>query len=53
MQFSRQRKILNTIVRDKTTVINGGVKVNVVPDECRLQVDIRTVPAQDHGRSSA
>lgn len=31
------------------SVINGGVKVNVVPDECRLQVDIRTVPAQDHG----
>jgi succinyl-diaminopimelate desuccinylase len=31
------------------SVINGGVKVNVVPDECRLQIDIRTVPAQ--GRS--
>ncbi len=31
------------------SVINGGVKVNVVPDECRLQIDIRTVPAQDHG----
>jgi succinyl-diaminopimelate desuccinylase len=30
------------------SVINGGVKVNVVPDECRLQIDIRTVPAQDH-----
>jgi succinyl-diaminopimelate desuccinylase len=31
------------------SVINGGVKVNVVPDECRLQIDVRTVPAQDHG----
>ena len=31
------------------SVINGGVKVNVVPDDCRLQIDIRTVPAQDHG----
>ncbi len=31
------------------SVINGGVKVNVVPDECRLQIDIRTIPAQDHG----
>jgi len=31
------------------SVINGGVKVNVVPDECSLQIDIRTVPAQDHG----
>jgi succinyl-diaminopimelate desuccinylase len=29
--------------------IDGGVAVNVVPDECRLQMDIRTVPAQDHG----
>jgi succinyl-diaminopimelate desuccinylase len=29
--------------------IEGGVAVNVVPDECRLQLDIRTVPAQDHG----
>lgn len=31
------------------SVINGGVKVNVVPDECKLQIDIRTVPAQVHG----
>ncbi len=31
------------------SVINGGVKVNVVPDECRLRIDIRTVPAQGHG----
>jgi succinyl-diaminopimelate desuccinylase len=31
------------------SVIRGGVKVNVVPDECKLQIDIRTVPAQDHG----
>ena len=29
--------------------IDGGVAVNVVPDECRLQIDIRTVPAQEHG----
>jgi succinyl-diaminopimelate desuccinylase len=29
--------------------IDGGSAVNVVPDECRLQIDIRTVPAQDHG----
>ncbi len=28
--------------------IDGGAAVNVVPDECRLQIDIRTVPAQDH-----
>ena len=29
--------------------IERGVAVNVVPAECRLQIDIRTVPAQDHG----
>lgn len=28
--------------------IDGGVKVNVVPDECTLQVDIRTTPQQEH-----
>lgn len=29
--------------------ISGGVKTNVVPDRCRLEIDIRTVPGQDHG----
>lgn len=28
--------------------IQGGVKTNVVPDSCKLTVDIRTVPGQDH-----
>lgn len=28
--------------------IQGGVKTNVVPDSCILNVDIRTVPGQDH-----
>jgi succinyl-diaminopimelate desuccinylase len=28
--------------------INGGVKTNVVPDECTATVDMRTVPGQDH-----
>lgn len=28
--------------------IDGGVKVNVVPDECRLQIDMRTIPSQEH-----
>lgn len=28
--------------------ISGGVKTNVVPDECSLTVDIRTVPGQNH-----
>jgi len=29
-------------------VIQGGNKVNVVPDLCELEVDMRTVPGQDH-----
>lgn len=28
--------------------ISGGVKTNVVPDKCQLQIDIRTVPGQNH-----
>jgi succinyl-diaminopimelate desuccinylase len=28
--------------------IQGGVKVNVVPDRCAVTVDMRTVPGQDH-----
>jgi acetylornithine deacetylase/succinyl-diaminopimelate desuccinylase-like protein len=27
--------------------ISGGSKTNIVPDECRLTVDIRTIPLQD------
>lgn len=30
------------------TTIKGGVKVNVVPDECSTTIDIRTVPGQNH-----
>ena len=30
------------------TTINGGVKINVIPDECRINIDIRTIPGQDH-----
>jgi succinyl-diaminopimelate desuccinylase len=29
-------------------VIQGGNKINVVPDFCRVEVDMRTVPGQDH-----
>jgi succinyl-diaminopimelate desuccinylase len=29
-------------------VIHGGNKTNVVPDLCELEVDMRTVPGQDH-----
>jgi succinyl-diaminopimelate desuccinylase len=30
-----------------TNVIAGGNKVNVVPDNCRVELDMRTVPGQD------
>ena len=29
--------------------IRGGIKTNMVPDNCSLTVDIRTVPGQNHG----
>lgn len=28
--------------------IQGGVKVNVVPDQCSVMIDMRTLPGQDH-----
>jgi acetylornithine deacetylase/succinyl-diaminopimelate desuccinylase-like protein len=28
-------------------LVEGGTKVNIVPDRCRLQIDVRTVPAQN------
>ena len=30
-------------------MIEGGNKVNVVPDLCEMTIDMRTVPRQDHG----
>lgn len=29
-------------------VVQGGVKVNVVPDQCTVQLDMRTVPPLEH-----
>ncbi len=29
-------------------VFNGGSNTNVVPDQCFVNIDIRTVPSQDH-----
>jgi succinyl-diaminopimelate desuccinylase len=34
-------------------VISGGVKVNVVPDRCTVELDMRTVPPLDHGELGA
>ena len=30
------------------SVIQGGYRINVVPDHCEIQVDIRTLPTQSH-----
>lgn len=32
------------------TTIRGGVKTNVIPDEARATIDIRTIPGTDHER---
>ena len=29
------------------TTFKSGIKVNIIPDQCELQMDIRTLPAQD------
>ena len=29
-------------------MIQGGIQVNVVPDQCTVKVDMRTLPGQDH-----
>lgn len=39
--------VLGNFTRSVNT-IQGGVKVNVVPDQCSVMVDMRTVPGQDH-----
>lgn len=39
--------LLNTPTMNIAT-IQGGIKTNVVPDLCKLTVDIRTIPGQDH-----
>lgn len=39
--------VLGNFTRSVNT-IQGGVKVNVVPDQCSVMVDMRTLPGQDH-----
>jgi succinyl-diaminopimelate desuccinylase len=29
--------------------IQGGIQTNVVPDQCKITIDMRTVPGQNHG----
>ena len=39
--------LLNSFTKTITT-IKGGVKTNVVPDECIISIDCRTLPGQSH-----
>ncbi len=41
--------VLGNFTRSVNT-IQGGVKVNVVPDQCSVMVDMRTLPGQDHAQ---
>ncbi len=43
-QFSREGFGPST---GSVSLIDGGSGINIVPDQCRVQVDIRTVPGQD------
>ncbi len=41
----------HAVLGDFTSSVNtiqGGVKVNVIPDQCSVMVDMRTLPGQDH-----
>jgi len=43
----REHPLLGGFTQSVNT-ITGGVKTNVVPDQCVITVDMRTVPGQDH-----
>nr|MBC7245678.1 M20 family metallopeptidase [Chloroflexota bacterium] len=43
----QEHPLLGGFTRSVNT-ITGGVKTNVVPDQCTVTVDQRTVPGQDH-----
>jgi succinyl-diaminopimelate desuccinylase len=43
----KDHPMLGVFTRSINTIV-GGVKTNVVPDNCEVTVDMRTVPGQDH-----
>lgn len=42
-----EHPLLGKFTRSLNTV-QGGVKTNVVPDQCTVSIDMRTLPGQDH-----
>ncbi len=48
MSFPYQEHPLLGGFSQSINTITGGVKTNVVPDQCAVTVDMRTVPGQDH-----
>jgi succinyl-diaminopimelate desuccinylase len=48
LDFSfKPHPLLDTCTAAVTTM-HGGEKINVIPDECRTTIDIRTMPGQNH-----
>lgn len=48
LEFPYQPHPLLEKYTSAVTTMQGGFKVNVVPDQCSITVDIRTVPGQNH-----
>lgn len=48
MSFPYKEHLLLGGFSQSINTISGGVKTNVVPDNCVVTVDMRTVPGQDH-----
>ncbi|MCD6577647.1 MAG: M20 family metallopeptidase [Anaerolineaceae bacterium] len=46
-QFKSQTHDLLGTFTDAITTFKSGIKINVIPDQCELQMDIRTLPGQD------
>jgi acetylornithine deacetylase/succinyl-diaminopimelate desuccinylase-like protein len=48
--FARQRDPVLGAPTASAGVVRGGSKVNIVPEACTLELDLRTVPGQDQAR---
>ncbi|MBM7714690.1 succinyl-diaminopimelate desuccinylase [Bacillus thermophilus] len=46
--YEKEHKLLGKPTLTISTV-NGGIKTNLVPDQCKVTIDIRTIPEIKHG----